>query len=152
MVVQFHPHGPSYNLVMPRKDKALAAEYMREWRRKNATTERLRVRIQVREYRQKLKEIVRQLKDKPCTDCGTRYPHYVMDFDHRPGEQKVCNLTMATRRPLSEAQIRCEVAKCDVVCSNCHRERTHRRRVAKLDCNRPTPGPNASSNLAAPTN
>lgn len=49
-----------------------------------------------------------------------------MDFDHRPGEGKVANVgTM--RLKVSEATIRKEIAKCDLVCANCHRERTHQR-------------------------
>ena len=31
---------------------------------------------------------VRAAKNVPCTDCGVRYPHYVMDFDHVRGVKK----------------------------------------------------------------
>jgi hypothetical protein len=27
-------------------------------------------------------EVVKELKDNPCTDCGVRYPPYVLDFHH----------------------------------------------------------------------
>jgi hypothetical protein len=30
-------------------------------------------------------------KDRPCADCQIRYPHYVMDFDHREGVEKLFN-------------------------------------------------------------
>jgi hypothetical protein len=92
-----------------------------------------------REYRNRLKAIIRAAKAKPCADCGKRYPSYVMDFDHRPGERKVGTLTALASRGLCEENIRLEIAKCDVVCANCHRKRTHRRkrelareRLAKL--------------------
>lgn len=64
---------------------------------------------------------IRDLKAVPCMDCGVQYPPYVMDFDHRPGEVKLFNVSGARRclRVMLE-----EIAKCDVVCSNCHRERT----------------------------
>jgi hypothetical protein len=50
-----------------------------------------------------------------------------MDFDHRPGAKKraVVSDLLNSPRLLEEA------LKCDVVCANCHRERTHRRRLAR---------------------
>lgn len=71
---------------------------------------------------------IRAIKDRPCADCGNRYPYYVMDFDHIRGDKKFSMgniprlITMATRK------IEDEIAKCDVVCANCHRIRTHSRR------------------------
>lgn len=76
--------------------------------------------------REKVKNYLRQLKDVPCQDCGIKYPYYVMDFDHRDPETKeyaparLCDSSMAT--------VEKELAKCDVVCANCHRERTHKQR------------------------
>lgn len=63
------------------------------------------------------------LKSVPCTDCGISYPPYVMDFDHRDPITKrnqVSNLLGCSRHV-----IQTEIDKCDVVCANCHRERTH---------------------------
>jgi len=59
----------------------------------------------------------------PCADCGQIYPACVMDFDHRPGEEKLFRVAgmVTRRRELVEA----EIEKCDIVCSNCHRIRTH---------------------------
>jgi transposase-like protein len=68
-------------------------------------------------------------KEVPCADCGRRYPHYVMDFDHRPGEKKRFNLANAAGSSrMSWEVIAAEIAKCDVVCANCHRERTYQRK------------------------
>ena len=63
--------------------------------------------------------LLNELKDAPCVDCGVRYPHYVMDFDHVRGE-KVDSCARIALSKLEE-----EAAKCDLVCANCHRERTH---------------------------
>lgn len=76
--------------------------------------------------REKLKEILRDAKAKPCSDCGTNYPHYVMDFDHVRGE-KLYNVSEVWRIA-SQRKLLAEIAKCDVVCSNCHRQRTWSRR------------------------
>lgn len=110
-----------------------------------------------RDYRRKgraaSRKVLQDAKAQPCFDCGVRYPYYVMDFDHRPGEEKkfllshssqsqVVNLgqekTIVRKRnflgsnSFGREAIEAEIAKCDVVCSNCHRERTHQRRTNKL--------------------
>ncbi len=78
------------------------------------------------------REVIRQAKAVPCADCGQRHPHYVMDFDHRPGEKKCFNLSIAAGQTrLSLEKILREIGKCDVVRANCHRERTYRRRLAR---------------------
>src|SRR3712207_3672000 len=71
------------------------------------------------------RQLIRQAKSRPCADCGIQYPYYVMDFDHREGTTKsfiLSEVARATRKTLAS-----EIAKCDVVCANCHRERTYRR-------------------------
>ena len=75
------------------------------------------------------RSMVREAKSKPCADCARCYPHYVMDFDHRPGEKKCFNLANAMGQTrISAKRLQAEIDKCDVVCANCHRIRTHMRR------------------------
>ena len=77
-----------------------------------------------------LAQYLRDLKTKtPCVDCGLNYPYYVMDFDHVRG-QKHANV-MELVSTLSKKKIDEEIAKCEIVCSNCHRIRTHMRKMAK---------------------
>jgi len=71
----------------------------------------------------KKREYIKTQKDVPCMDCNIKYPYYVMDFDHN-GDKLFNIAKMATQ---SWRQIKEEIAKCDVVCSNCHRLRTHKR-------------------------
>lgn len=49
-----------------------------------------------------------------------------MDLDHRPGESKVSDVA-ALVKYASMASVRDEIAKCDLVCVLCHRDRTHSR-------------------------
>jgi uncharacterized OB-fold protein len=63
-----------------------------------------------------------KLKSVPCMDCGRSFPPYVMDFDHVRGRK-----SYEISRVRSMAKVLAEVGKCDVVCSNCHRIRTHSR-------------------------
>lgn len=85
-------------------------------------------RTRLRDARHRNREIIQQAKRVPCADCGREYPPYVMDFDHRPGEEKCFNLSMGLACGLRSELIKAEMAKCDVVCSNCHRIRTFKRR------------------------
>lgn len=75
------------------------------------------------------RELVRSAKSRPCADCGIQYPYYVMDFDHREGAGKSFILSEAQRA--TSKSLLLEINKCDVVCANCHRERTHRRMMSK---------------------
>lgn len=79
--------------------------------------------------RERLREYLRQQKDVPCTDCGVKYPYYVMQFDHlRDKEYHISTLVNSNNMKKLQA----ELAKCEVVCANCHAERTYRRGVAQL--------------------
>ncbi len=62
-------------------------------------------------------------KDKPCMDCGLRYPHEEMDFHHVPGRGvKVQSVSLMALSKSKELTL-LEIAKCDLVCENCHRAR-----------------------------
>ncbi len=80
------------------------------------TTKRKRT-LQSREF-WKIKE------ESGCVDCGAMYPHWMLDFDHRPGHEKVGSPTQLMRTNSYEKAM-AEVRKCDVVCANCHRIRTY---------------------------
>lgn len=93
--------------------------------------ERERERVQSRrasaKYRARIRAIIEEAKDRPCTDCGRRYPTCVMDLDHvhGPKEFKVSEAVQLAYG-LTLQRVRAEIAKCDVVCANCHRIRTER--------------------------
>jgi len=86
---------------------------------------------------QKLRVILDECKNNPCIDCGNSYPPYVMDFDHRDPKTKVAKVSALTYWG-SEKKLLDEVAKCDLVCSNCHRIRTHNKRKGDQQCSKNT--------------
>ena len=51
-----------------------------------------------------------------------------MDFDHVNGD-KLDDIFAMRMRTVSREAIAAEIAKCEVVCANCHRARTHMRRI-----------------------
>jgi hypothetical protein len=73
----------------------------------------------------KISAVLNDLKAVPCMDCGGNFPVICMDFDHRDPKHKVLAVSGMRGRGWSLERIREEIAKCDVVCSNCHRIRTH---------------------------
>jgi formate-dependent nitrite reductase cytochrome c552 subunit len=60
-----------------------------------------------------------------CQDCGYRRHAAALQFDHRPDEVKVGNISDWSGD--IESMI-AEMDKCDVVCANCHAIRTELRR------------------------
>jgi hypothetical protein len=70
--------------------------------------------------------LVNAFKSKPCLDCGNNYPIECMDFDHINGE-KLYNVSKMVHHCSTNAMLN-EIAKCEVVCANCHRIRTAKRR------------------------
>lgn len=66
------------------------------------------------------------VKAVPCADCGNSYPPECMDFDHKDPLTKAFHIGNALSKRLST--IIAEIEKCEVVCANCHRIRTYRRK------------------------
>lgn len=67
-------------------------------------------------------------KMKPCKDCGFMpiVPDQ-MDFDHVSGE-KIAPVAKLVSGGKTIEKIKEELSKCDLVCANCHRLRTYKRR------------------------
>jgi hypothetical protein len=113
---------------MPYKSPAKARERNKHYHKKHYDTNRASYVAAVTVRRRELREFVNGLKvGRACADCHKEYPPYVMDFDHRPDTEKVCEVALLAHRGVSRERILEEVAKCDLVCANCHRERTHKR-------------------------
>lgn len=64
--------------------------------------------------------LVRYFSTHPCADCGEVDP-LVLEFDHRG--DKAFDIARGLRDRSWDA-LSNEIAKCDVVCANCHRRRT----------------------------
>lgn len=69
--------------------------------------------------------IIQNAKDRPCHDCGRRFPAVCMEFDHLPEHGKEYNVAAMMNH--SMALILAEIAKCEIVCACCHRIRSARR-------------------------
>lgn len=67
--------------------------------------------------------ILDYLKHHPCVDCDEADP-IVLEFHHL--RDKTCEISNL-RMTYSIARIKKEIAKCIVLCANCHRRRTYRK-------------------------
>lgn len=83
-------------------------------------------RARNRAQKEELRAFLRAVKSFPCLDCDVSYPYYVMQFDHRPGEGKLITPAALVNSGSWKKTVD-EIMKCDVVCANCHAERTHQR-------------------------
>lgn len=74
--------------------------------------------------KESVQEFVKNYKEThPCVDCGNFYPACVMDFDHLPEFEKTKGIAIMARNTTLPRLLE-EIAKCELVCSNCHRIRT----------------------------
>ncbi len=73
------------------------------------------------------REFIRKIKDVPCMDCQIKYHWFAMDFDHVRGK-KVAAVSVGISKGWSQERLSEEIAKCDIICSNCHRIRTYNRK------------------------
>ncbi len=106
---------------MPFKDKSKQQAYAREHYSQNKE----KYLESNKRRRQALKDFVKHLKEKtPCLDCGKNYPHYVMDFYHLRDKEFLINKFVTNN---NRSGLMSEIQKCQIVCSNCHRERTQNR-------------------------
>lgn len=69
-------------------------------------------------------QLIRKLKSEPCTDCEGKFHYCQMDFDHRDPTEKKKPISRLLQAGL--ATLRKEIVKCDLVCANCHRDRTQK--------------------------
>lgn len=73
--------------------------------------------------RQQNRQSIAIIKEQsPCTDCQQYFPACVMDFDHIT-THKTLNISKMVH--YSWKKILEEMNRCELVCANCHRLRTH---------------------------
>lgn len=90
--------------------------------------QRDRWRQQKQDSKEKRRGWIDELKSKPCTDCGCTFDPVCMDFDHI-GTDKTLNVSQMVARNFAKGIIEQEIAKCELVCANCHRLRTKKRHL-----------------------
>lgn len=111
--------------------KDCKSAYNKTWYEKHADAHKESVARNNARYDAEMRAVLWPLKDKPCADCGRRFPPYAMDFDHIDQNKVKAVSALANRHARIEIVL-AEVAKCEVVCAVCHRIRTYTR-LGRMD-------------------
>jgi AcrR family transcriptional regulator len=98
--------------------RARFAAYFRErgdTHRRQSSAARL-VRQQARRA-----QVLDHLRHHRCVDCGEADP-VVLEFDHL--DEKTASVSVLISQAATREAVEAEIARCEVVCANCHRRRT----------------------------
>jgi hypothetical protein len=107
-------------------------EYRREYYQKNrdrllsmskenARKNRKRLTAGLKRRRNELADWLWEMKCKMKCQCGENHPS-CLDFHHRDPNEKEDIICRMVHKALKKEKILKEIAKCDVICSNCHRK------------------------------
>lgn len=101
-----------------------AAGYAKAWRDRHPEKSAANKLKQNRAARARAREFIIAIKrSTPCADCGGFFHPVCMDFDHVNGVKESALSVLVGRGATNERLMR-EIAKCELVCANCHRVRT----------------------------
>jgi hypothetical protein len=118
-ILKLHAEGKSYRQIQDILgcSKGTIAYHLGDGQ-KDKTRER------TKRSRTVAKRILWDIKEESgCVDCKEKYPHYMLDFDHLPGYNKIDSPTQIIHQYSMEKAIE-EIKKCEIVCRNCHAIRT----------------------------
>jgi len=77
--------------------------------------------------RRKITKTIQKIKtDSGCVDCGGKFDHFILEFDHLPQYEKSGSPTEIGSKLGIKAALE-EIKKCDIICANCHKARTWKR-------------------------
>ena len=77
---------------------------------------------------ERFKKELADIKEKNgCTDCKKKFTHYILEFDHLPGYEKLGGIYKVFKKYGLSIALE-EIKKCEVVCANCHKTRTYKRK------------------------
>lgn len=103
---------------------------MRDFNRRHYADNRDKRKAQVADRRRALKKWFKEYKQSlSCADCGSSAEEnpWALEFDHLDPTEKRRTISRMVSEGRSRESILEEIAKCDPVCSNCHRAREYNR-------------------------
>ena len=119
----FHRRGAGH--------QAWCKSCVREW---DAAYHQRKRPIRYAQRRLRHKQMLAWLSDfkssRPCADCGAFFHPAAMTFDHLPGKTKRGDVSDLLCHGFRRQGLE-EIAKCELVCANCHAVRTFVRRVPR---------------------
>jgi excinuclease UvrABC ATPase subunit len=108
---------------MPHKDADARKEYMTQYHKEWYQAHKDVRRRQIQEKKRRLREWLRMYTlERKCVKCGYDKCVAALEFHHRDPATKKFTIAQAVSMGYSKNRIQQEIAKCDVLCANCHRE------------------------------
>lgn len=122
---RLHKMGYSYNKIKEQLgcSKGTIAYYLGDGQKEKTVTRTRKLRNTIRQHIQDVKQ------GQVCIDCREDYPYWILEFDHI-NDDKLFTIGQFQAVTASLDKIKEEIAKCEIVCANCHKNRTHGRRTA----------------------
>ncbi len=106
-----------YNKQWYQDNRESELEKSRKWHRENREASN----VSNRKYKQSLRDLINERKKMgACIRCGIA-DYRVLDFHHIDPTQKKFEVNTAFKKNIGKKVILEEIAKCELVCSNCHR-------------------------------
>ena len=108
------------------KKRKYMKEYMKKARKENPEIYRDKRQYEKRKKEfqkrnKKMMEFLREYKSKKkCVYCGWNGHTEVLQFHHRNPNEKLDDVSTLVKRCVGKETILKEIAKCDVLCANCH--------------------------------
>ena len=116
--VSYEHYGQRSSHCKPCKRK-----YDREYHKNRCPTKKaIKIEKIALKKKQTMQSIINYLKLNPCTVCGESRTA-TLQFDHRNPEEKIGDIS-TMMYSVSNAKLWSEIAKCDVLCANCHAIKT----------------------------
>ena len=124
-IIELRSSGKTYREIASKLECSLATVSYH-----CGTGQKQKVKDRSRDRKSKKLAYVQQYKQShSCVDCGENYPYWVLELDHL--RDKVANISeMCNSKSFNLQSIVEELEKCEVVCANCHKNRTWTRLVA----------------------
>ena len=122
-ILQLRKEGYSYNQIQKELNcsKGTISYHLGVGQKDKVDKRRIDGRNKITKYIQEYKS------NKSCADCKENYPYWIMEFDHL--SNKEFTISQFRKHMISLDKIKEEIEKCEVVCGNCHKNRTFNRSI-----------------------
>ena len=107
---------------MPHKDPEERRKYKKQWNKDYYASHKKEEYDRTRKRKREMHQWYRKLKENlKCEKCGEDHVACIV-FHHKDPSQKEILLSLCVNQGWGPERILKEIAKCDVLCENCHRK------------------------------
>lgn len=116
----------TYHRLWYQANRAKKAEQSKEWH--DANYER-HMDLQAKWAMERRQKLAQYKLERGCARCGYRGHPAALHFDHLPGHEKAFTIAQIYKRKWE--RVLEEIAKCQILCANCHAIQTAERGYVK---------------------